>query len=502
MFRRNLWSQIACIWFCIVAIPTVSQGQGRVDGGASPAAANSDHLVGETYVAFQVQIEKFIESSLGQLFYNPDRGDEATKQLFKAKSVRGAIALPDDINRFVEPSSAPPFDWYLEFELDDPEAQQALEKWLTTNAIKETDNNPPKYNVTVQLPDGELTYYYVIDGDTVTFASSGFPFRKSEFPELTASCEKLLKASNKNAIATMVIDMKAGHKLMDSAKKLAETMNQGDVLSWLATLRGAEGLTASLVLGDPNRLSLEFDCNSDKSANAIESLITELVAKGLESQRAVSRPEPMVMKILDSVKSKVNGRLVEVTASIDEKIMNRMQENSERIMLMNNLKQIGLSMHNFESANGSLPFQPQPGQDESLSWRLRVLPYIDQAELFEQVDWTQPWDSAKNRGLIAKAPEIFGKDGQTNLRWIKSDIKTFADITNGTSNTICFIYSPDSVPWTQNNDMTTFEALAMFAALKPGETLMASMYDGSVRVISRDLDVTEFEKMLIPRNDD
>lgn len=41
------------------------------------------------------------------------------------------------------------------------------------------------------------------------------------------------------------------------------------------------------------------------------------------------------------------------------------------------------------------------------SWRVLLLPYVDQNELYEQYDFSQPWDSPTNQQLAASMPAIY-----------------------------------------------------------------------------------------------
>ena len=56
------------------------------------------------------------------------------------------------------------------------------------------------------------------------------------------------------------------------------------------------------------------------------------------------------------------------------------REAARRIQCTNNLKQIGLAMHNYQSANNSLP----PGIKGSIwgTWLVFILPYVEQGPLF------------------------------------------------------------------------------------------------------------------------
>src|SRR5882672_4340583 len=70
----------------------------------------------------------------------------------------------------------------------------------------------------------------------------------------------------------------------------------------------------------------------------------------------------------------------------------------------NDLKQLALAMHNYHSAYGQLP--PAAVRDKNgkllLSWRVLILPYIEQDNLFKEFKLEEPWDSDHNKKLIAK----------------------------------------------------------------------------------------------------
>jgi hypothetical protein len=42
-----------------------------------------------------------------------------------------------------------------------------------------------------------------------------------------------------------------------------------------------------------------------------------------------------------------------------------------------------------------------------LSWRVAILPYIGEADLFAEFDLTKPWDAAPNLALLNRMPEVF-----------------------------------------------------------------------------------------------
>jgi hypothetical protein len=83
---------------------------------------------------------------------------------------------------------------------------------------------------------------------------------------------------------------------------------------------------------------------------------------------------------------------------------------------MNHLKQLALAILNFADRNkrfpavGSFDASGQP----LLSWRVHVLPYLDEAELYKQFRLDEPWDSPHNSQLISKMPEAFACPGSVH----------------------------------------------------------------------------------------
>jgi hypothetical protein len=118
--------------------------------------------------------------------------------------------------------------------------------------------------------------------------------------------------------------------------------------------------------------------------------------------------------------------------------------------------------------------------------------------LAQRFNLSEPWDSPQNKALLALMPEAFGTGRETSLRWIESDVKNFASITDGTSNTIAFVYSASPVPWTQNKPLSAEEAVELFEALKPNETIVVGFYDGAVSRLDRSTPVEDFRAMLTP----
>lgn len=54
------------------------------------------------------------------------------------------------------------------------------------------------------------------------------------------------------------------------------------------------------------------------------------------------------------------------------------------------------------------------GRYRGLSWRVHLLPYLDQNELYDQFHLDEPWDSKHNKALICKMPDVFKSPGVTD----------------------------------------------------------------------------------------
>jgi hypothetical protein len=134
------------------------------------------------------------------------------------------------------------------------------------------------------------------------------------------------------------------------------------------------------------------------------------------------------------------------------------------------LHELGLAMHNYQDKFGNLP--PAAIFDKSgnplLSWRVLLLPFLEEEDLYSQFKLGEPWDSPNNRNLLERIPTQFrstgekGKESYATYYQVftgpgtlfegKKGIK-FSDVTDGTSNTIMIIEGGDSVPWTKPVDL-------------------------------------------------
>jgi Protein of unknown function (DUF1559) len=182
---------------------------------------------------------------------------------------------------------------------------------------------------------------------------------------------------------------------------------------------------------------------------------------------------------------------------------------------VNDLRQIGLAMHNFESAYQHFPpappFPQPPRKDgkppkSELSWRVHMLPFVEQDQLYRQFKMGEPWDSEHNKKLIARMPRIYqglnkklNDEGKT-IFVVPSGKGTMfppdgaqvriGDVTDGLSNTVMASLADDehAVIWTKPDDVNIDwkEPLKGFRAGADGWLVV--MGDGQVRRFAGTLD--------------
>ena len=94
------------------------------------------------------------------------------------------------------------------------------------------------------------------------------------------------------------------------------------------------------------------------------------------------------------------------------------REAARRMQCTNNIKQIMLAFHNYHDNYKCFP--PAYSVDEDgkplHSWRVLILPYIEQTALYEQIRLDEPWDSEHNHQFHAKAPSVFRCPSAGELR--------------------------------------------------------------------------------------
>ena len=196
------------------------------------------------------------------------------------------------------------------------------------------------------------------------------------------------------------------------------------------------------------------------------------------------------------------------------------REAARRTQSLNNLRQLALASLNYESAYQRFPSGDGPVNKggPAVSWRVKILPYLEQANLYEQYNFDEPWDSENNMKVAKQMPATFmnpqstAEEGYTVYRGVggvsgvmgvdaegKSVGRTFGKITDGSSNTILFVECPDhmAVPWTKPDGGIDPEKVSPWKLQgNYSGGFSTSFCDGSTRFIATSLGTETFKALL------
>jgi hypothetical protein len=181
---------------------------------------------------------------------------------------------------------------------------------------------------------------------------------------------------------------------------------------------------------------------------------------------------------------------------------------SSRTKTLNNLRQIGLAIHNYHDVNQCLPTDVLgPGGKPLWSWRVLLLPYLEHDNLYKQLDLTKPWEHPANAKLLEKMPDVFrvyGREpkekGTTFLQMPTSPFPPngpspihvpgrrlpLVAIPDGTSNTLMVVEAAESVPWAKPADLRFDPMKAPKVGAEDRKWFHALFADGAVRILRRD----------------
>ena len=194
----------------------------------------------------------------------------------------------------------------------------------------------------------------------------------------------------------------------------------------------------------------------------------------------------------------------------------------QRMQGVNNLKQIGLALLTYYEVNKHFP--PAVVRDKTgkplYSWRVLILPYIEQGNIYKKWKLDEPWDSPNNKPLSDLVVKVFAAPGSPDENSNKTHYRVFvgkgagfeetmgqqpkgqlfAGITDGSSNTISVVEATQSVPWAKPEELEFIPGKPLPALGLPGKDgFNAALFDGTVRFIRKTIDPRNLQA-LITRN--
>jgi len=194
------------------------------------------------------------------------------------------------------------------------------------------------------------------------------------------------------------------------------------------------------------------------------------------------------------------------------------REAARRAQCKGNLKQIALALHNYHDTYGSFPPAITYNSDGQPmhSWRVLLLPYLDQAPMYAQYNRNEPWNSPGNMAVTANMPVIYAcasnpsgpfsgntsyvaLDGSGSVMNSEKPAR-IRDIADGPTQTLMVVEAQNSgIHWTEPKDFD----LSLGGTPGPGGLssfhiggFQGALADGSVRFFSGSINPQTLKALL------
>jgi prepilin-type processing-associated H-X9-DG protein len=191
-------------------------------------------------------------------------------------------------------------------------------------------------------------------------------------------------------------------------------------------------------------------------------------------------------------------------------------EAARRAQCSNNLKQIALALGNYESTYHFLPpaYTVDAKRKPLHSWRVLILPFLEQRALYDKIDLTKPWNDPANKEAYEatlaayRCPSANCRPGHTTYLaivgagscFLPAQPRRLSDITDGHDSTLMVIEveAARQVHWMSPKDISEQELLALGpAAMRPHRGgAYAAFVDGSVHFISSETKATVLRALI------
>jgi hypothetical protein len=192
-----------------------------------------------------------------------------------------------------------------------------------------------------------------------------------------------------------------------------------------------------------------------------------------------------------------------------------------------------------DTNNGRLPPAVVYGPDGKplYSWRVLLLPYLGEDNLFRRFHLDEPWDSPNNKPLLALMPKVYldpGDKGQQQLgmthyqvfdgpgaafdsssrplmpftaagvnapglQMSASQLRYPVGFTDGTPNTFLIVETPDPVPWTSPQNLPFGPGVPLPKLARPSRGGFNAAYaDGTVRQVPSSISELTLRALITP----
>ena len=270
-------------------------------------------------------------------------------------------------------------------------------------------------------------------------------------------------------------------------------ISYSDVAKSLETTYPSLQMLLNMASGQLAQEGLEFDPSTLPPLDSITQYLEPSVF-------VISRVSDGIEFESREVFPRVSGASAGVAVLLLLPAVNAAREAARRNGAANNARQMVLAAINHEAATQRSPLADVNG----LSWRVHILPYLEEQELYDKFHLDEPWDSEHNKTLIKEMPGIFvspssiAADGMASFLAVGGKDPIIAtgdngvgigDIRDGVSKTIMIVEVDDdrAVVWTKPDDFDWSEddPTKGLGGLHSGGVFIAGFADGHVAQIPK-----------------
>lgn len=243
--------------------------------------------------------------------------------------------------------------------------------------------------------------------------------------------------------------------------------------------RGIQWAAAGLDLAGKMKIAIVIQAPDAAAAQALAKGfvgITATIARSPDINQALPGVAKLAVLLVPQVAdSRLTLTLKSQAVTLLLAAMQQPVQAGARASVMNSLMQIGIAMHAYHDTDKHLPLAASLDKNKKplLSWRVHLLPYLEQDALYKEFHLNEPWDSAHNKKLIARMPAIYGSGnakltaagkttflapiGKGTILSLDRKPVTLQDVASadGTSKSILVVNAEDgnAVIWTKPEDL-------------------------------------------------
>ena len=507
---------------------------------AKPAPAYAKYFPKGAAVAVLIQPGKLLESDLvSQLPIEKELAEVQEASGLDPKSVKQvvfAVAPPAALDQRGEPDVAVIVSFTTPVDL-----RALLQKTGFPGKIEEKSHNDAAYLSAERPGSGGPIAALALDETSYVLTPEPLLHAALDRDAIEGPLAAQLARTDLEHEFVLVATMEGQDSLLEQIKTVADS---GQVPPMLAPLLQVPqkllAVTITAGLSGENLVAIKFDARDESGGELIESLAVfgKTTLEGFyEQQKPQLAGQPALAEFAEKLMAGLNvardgaqvrlelenpgglDDVASVLATMAEAAKASAQVAARASQDKNTLKQIGLAFHNYHDVYKTFPVADNPkwfGKDEQplMSWRIHILPFMDQAPLYNRLNMEEAADSDQNKPILENAeyPYRSVSDEEqpktTRFRMFSGEGTLLPggkgarirDIIDGTSNTILAIQvgPQKAVPWHQTKTGIPIDSKKLLEELgKPGPNGYLVLFcDGSVQTLPGDITAEQLKALV------